>query len=124
MSETDAESGTELRDGVSADDTAKAEKKERTPTKYVALLYNEDTETFDPVVNPTDGSDGRPVLREFEGFRRENVMEDLKHEGLIELTELEGENDVEVTPWLLIVPASSAGIVRGREHVRRSFSAE
>lgn len=113
-----------LRDGVGADEAAKAEKKERTPTKYHVLIWNADDETFVPVLDDNHQEGERPEFKVIEAFRRDQVIDDLRESALIELEDDALEDGVAVTPYLLIVPASSSGVVRGRERVKRTFGIE
>lgn len=100
----------------------KKDKKPRVPIRYVALVW--DGDTFQPVLATAQTSDSRerPVFQEFEGFRRNEVLEELIDSG--EVAEPEGEESKRKTPWVLIVPASHAKMIRGSVVQTRSVDIE
>jgi hypothetical protein len=95
-------------------------KKTRTPIRYVVFVLVEGG-ALAPITEPGGATDqkGRPVLREFEGFRRKDVLDDLIDGKLVEPEEDSGK-----TPWCQIIPASSVGFVRGTVETKTSVGVE
>jgi hypothetical protein len=83
---------------------SETEKKPKQATKYVVLIQSAQDDADLRAVLDGDGT-----LREFEGFRRDQVLADLVEEGVIEA------GDDGKTPWVRIVPARGFVRLRGTE---------
>lgn len=95
----------ETETGQEPEPEASEPRKERKPTLYVVLVQ-EDDGTLGPLSDPQSGS-----IREFEGFRRAELLADL-----VEKEEVEYGEDGK-TPWVYIVPARGFQKLRASEGV-------
>lgn len=85
--------------------------KPRTATKYAVAIWDENELAFKPILAGRDGATKRPLFKEYEGFKREDVLQDLI-EAEVLATATDG-GDKGKTDWVLITPISGARPVRG-----------